>query len=314
MRSEDRLLAKKIKRQLQTYSSTVRPLPGIDSSAALETFVFQIIESLRRIRYVREVAARPISPLRLDPQSELFDPIRAAILEYQRGNLDEAGWLIFLFTHFGKNLKSKYQLLRDVYGRLGKKGRWDWKTTSNDAFGFRQWLDKNAQALKSDHANHRAFGNHRKYQSLNAWKKNGTGAAVESYVAWVKSAGGHQALFTEALALAEDDGRKAFRSLYRRLDAVESFGRTAKFDYLAMIGKVGLAPIEPDSVYFQGATGPIAGAKLLFGGAENAPIPVSKLEQAADALADAIGIGKQAMEDSLCNWQKSPTNPMRFRG
>lgn len=314
MNAEDRQLVKGFRHELQSYGSNVQPLPGISTSPALDTFVFQIIESVRRIRYVKAVAARPISPLRADPKSELFDPIRAAILECRKGNLDEAAWLIFLFTHFGKNLKSRYQLLRDVYGRLGQKGRWDWKTIVNDAFGFRQWLDKNILALKSDNKNHRAFGNHRKYQSLDVWKKNGTGAAVESYVAWVKSAGGHQKLFSNALALADGDGPRAFRNLYRQMDVVASFGRTAKFDYLAMIAKVGISQIEPDSVSFQGATGPIIGARLLFGGAGDSPISVKELEQSANALANVLGISKQAMEDSLCNWQKSPTEPIRFRG
>jgi hypothetical protein len=314
MRAEDRQHAELIKGQLRSYSRSVKPLPGIESPVALDTFVFQIIESIRRVRYVSEVAARPISPLRLDPRCELFDPVRAAIVWHRTGDLDEAGWLIFLFTHFGRNLRSGYRLLRDVYGRFGGQERWDWKTTSNDSFGFRQWLDRQSSTLKSDHTGHRAFGNHRKYQSLNAWKENGTGSAVESYVAWVKGAGGHQELFAQALASVRGDGQKAFRKLYAQMNVVMSFGRTAKFDYLSMVGKTGLAQIEPDSVYFGSATGPVSGAKLLFHGDELARTPVRHLERSADALAEAIGIGKQPMEDSLCNWQKSPTMPIRFRG
>lgn len=314
MRANDRQHAERIKRQLRRYSGSVEPLPGIESSASLDTFVFQIIESIRRVRYVSEVAARPISPLRLNPSSDLFDPIRAAIVLHRAGQFDEAGWLIFLFTHFGKNLKSGYRLLRDVYGRLGVQGNWSWKRTSNDAFGFRQWLDKHSLALKSDQTGHRAFGNHRKYQSLDAWKENGTGSAVESYITLIKRAGGHQEFFAQALTSSNGDGRAAFRRLYKQMDAVKSFGRTAKFDYLSMVGKTSLALIEPDSVYFGAATGPVSGAKLLFHGDESARISVRDLEQSADALADAIEIGKQPMEDSLCNWQKSPTTPVRFRG
>ena len=314
MRTDDRRHAEHIKRHLRAYSSSVRRLPGVESAAALDTFVFQIIESIRRIRYVSEIAARPIAPSRLDPRSDFFDPIKAAILRHRADEFDEAGWLIFLFTHFGKNSKSGYRLLRDVYGRLGNRKIWDWETTSNDAFGFRQWLDAHRQALRSDDRTHRAFGNHRKYQSLNAWKANGTGSAVESYVTWVKAAGGHQELFMQALANSEGNGPKAFRKLFKQMDAVDSFGRTAKFDYLSMIGKTGLAQIEPDSVHFGAATGPVAGAKLLFHNDELAQASVSQLERSADVLAEVIGIGKQAMEDCLCNWQKSPTSPIRFRG
>jgi hypothetical protein len=314
MRAEDRRHGERIKRELRVFSRSVQRLPGIESPAALETLAFQIIESIRRIRYVSAIRDRPISLLRLDPSTELFDPIRAAILMRRADRFDEACWLVFLFTHFGKNLRSGYRLLRDVYGRLGGRGMWDWERTSNDTFVFRQWLDRHSLALKSDGRAHRGFGNHRKYQSLSAWKKNGTGDAVETYVTWVKSAGGHQSLFAQVLAEWDGDQEKAFRHLYREMDAVKSFGRTAKFDYLSMIGKTGLAPIEPDSVYFQTATGPVTGAKLLFHGDELARTPVSALESSADALAEALKIGKQAMEDSLCNWQKSPTRPVRFRG
>ena len=47
---------------------------------------------------------------------------------------------------------------------------------------------------------------------------------------------------------AKGDPRKAFDILYHSMGAVASFGRTARFDYLTMIGKLGLAPIEPGSL------------------------------------------------------------------
>jgi hypothetical protein len=298
---------------LQQYSTDVMALRGIESVSALNTFVFQITESVRRIRYVSQIASRPISPLRSDPSSDLFDPVRAAILQNRANDFDEACWLIFLFTHFGKNLRSGYRLLRDVYGRLGQKGHWDWASTSNDVFAFRHWLDRNIASLKSSPAVHRAFGNHRKYQSLDAWKTNGTGAAVESYIAWVRNAGGHRELFARATDEAQGNPERAFQSIYRSMNVV-SFGRTAKFDYLCMIGKAQLAPVEPDSVYFDGATGPVAGASLLFYNIEIPPVTIRQLQSDSDNLATAIGINKQAMEDSLCNWQKSPLKPVAFRG
>jgi hypothetical protein len=250
----------------------------------------------------------------MDPRSDLFDPVRAAILRHRSGEAEEAGWLIFLFTHFGRNLTSGYRLIRDVYGRLGNGGNWDWEATSSDLYEFRVWLAKNAAALKSNVATHRAFGNHRKYQSLDAWKTNGTGAAIESYVAWVKQGGSHQELFARIVKSRAGNGALAFGDLYEQMEVVRTFGRTARFDYLCMIGKCGLAPIEPDSVHFQGATGPVTGAKLLFHGSELARVSDSALERSANLLAESLGINKQAMEDSLCNWQKSPTMPERFRG
>ena len=97
-------------------------------------------------------------------------------------------------------------------------------------------------------------------------RASGTGAAVESYVRWVRHHRTHQMLVQEAQEQTGGDPRTTFDYLYRSMDDVVSFGRTAKFDYLTMIGKLQLAPIEPGSTYMQGATGPYQGALLLFGG------------------------------------------------
>jgi len=59
---------------------------------------------------------------------------------------------------------------------------------------------------------------------------------------------------------ANGDPRKAFYDLYRMMEVVASIGITARFDYLTMVGKLGLASIEPGSTYMQGATGPLQGA------------------------------------------------------
>jgi hypothetical protein len=44
--------------------------------------------------------------------------------------------------------------------------------------------------------------------------------------------------------------------LYSGLNAVISFGRTAKFDYLTMLKKTGLLEAEPGHAFLNGATGP----------------------------------------------------------
>ena len=73
--------------------------------------------------------------------------------------------------------------------------------------------------------------------------------------------------------------RATFDYLYGSMDDVVSFGRTAKFDYLTMVGKLQLAPIEPGSTYMQGATGPYQGALLLFGGNARAKLSQSDIEE-----------------------------------
>jgi hypothetical protein len=314
MRNEDLVFATLTNKLLSSFETNVHALPGISNKDTRMAFLFQIIESVRRIRFVGQVSQRPIANSRKDPMSEYFDPTRAAMLYLQDGDLDEACWLVFLFVHFGKNIKSGYKLIADVYGRLGQGKPWTWKRVSDDPLAFRHWLDKNQNNLKSQGNEHRGFGNHRKYQSLDAWKPTGTGEAVQSYVTWVKSAGGHKELFTSAAEKSGTNPEALFAELYREMTAVRSFGRTAKFDYLAMVGKIGLANIRPDSVHFDGATGPVTGAKLLFAGDPNAKGSTGKLQELSDSLANHLKVDKQVIEDSLCNWQKSPTDPIRFRG
>ncbi len=91
-------------------------------------------------------------------------------------------------------------------------------------------------------------------------------------------------------------------------------GRLGRFDFLTMLGKLQLAPIEPGSVYLDKATGPLAGARLLFFGDRDYNITGKALEPRVDALDDILGVGKQVIEDSLCNWQKSPDVYVYFRG
>ena len=314
MRKEDLVFAEETAKRLKAFEVKTHPLPGIDDGDARRTFIFQIVESIRRIRFVHQVSQRPIAESRKNAGSEYFDPVRAAILHKQAGDVDEASWLVFLFVHFGKNAKSGYRLIADVYGKLGQGGDWTWAEVSKNPLAFRHWLDENQESLKTSDGIHRGFGNHRKYQSLDAWKPAGTGEAVQTYAAWVTDAGGHDKLFANALAAGNDDPDDAFAYLYTNMSAVKSFGRTAKFDYLSMIGKLGLAAIRPDSVHYDGATGPVIGARLLFSGKLKSPDSRKELEALSDSLASHLQVDKQVMEDSLCNWQKSPTDPVRFRG
>jgi hypothetical protein len=272
------------------------------------------MESIHRVRYIARIRQRDISDLRADPGSDLFDPIKAAILRARQGQHDEACWLVFLSVHFGKNLRSGWRYARDVYGALGAGGRWDWARTSADPKAFRRWLAANQNTLKNDSTT-RGFGNHRKYQSIDANSPTGTGAAILSYVNWVRPSRSHRELFQEAIRVIGDDRRRLFHELYRSMRSVVSFGRMAKFDYLTMLGKLDLAPIEPGSAYLTGATGPVAGAKLLFAGNEKANgITPKQLDMWLTELESELGVGMQVLEDSLCNWQKSPDRFVPFGG
>jgi hypothetical protein len=271
------------------------------------------MESLHRVRYVAVIRSRPLSDLRADPRSELFDPLKAAIIRQRAGDIEEAFWLIFVFVHFGKNSRGGWRYAREVYGRLGDGQLWNWAKVSADPGQFRMWLSANQVAIARK-TPPGGFGNHRKYESLSGDSDTGTGAAVESYVNWIRPPRTHSQVMDNALRHSAGNPRGAFRQLYEEMDSVVRFGRTARFDYLSMVGKLGLANIEPDSTYVETATGPAKGARLLFAADASAPVANSDLNNWVNTLESTLGVGMQVLEDALCNWQKSPDMFMAFRG
>jgi hypothetical protein len=140
----------------------------------------QMVASLRRFDYSEIIRTRDISPDRADPNSPLFDPERAAVSHMRAGHTDEAFWLVFLVTHFGKHLTHRWQRLRDVYSGLGGQ-TWTWARLSANPAAFRAWLFAHQDQIGG------GFGSHRKRESVRADLVGGTATVVESYVAWVST-------------------------------------------------------------------------------------------------------------------------------
>lgn len=295
-----------IKNGLLDFSQTKRRLTGVTSKAALETLAMQMVASLRRIDYTNALLARPTDPRRTDPNSALFDPERAAIYHANNGNLDEAVWLIFLSVHFGKHAQHNWRRLRDVYSGLGQ-GTWTWDRVNSNIAGFRAWLTANEGNIGG------AFGNHRKYESLSGTSAAGTGAVIASYVDWVGPTHSHVALFAGIVKAAGNDPHAIFDHFYNEMN-VHRFGRLGKFDFLALLGRLGFAPIAPGNAYLADATGPLKGARLLFSGNAKAPLKATDLQNFLWELDEVLKVGMQVMEDSLCNWQKSPEKFIHFKG
>jgi Alpha-glutamyl/putrescinyl thymine pyrophosphorylase clade 3 len=296
---------------LTNFADQLHPLPGIKDPRRRLVLLLQLIDSLRRVEYPRRLVERRQSPRRADPATvEFFDPVRAAAYHRAQGHHDEACWLIFLFVQLGARPAGRWRFIREIYGRLGE-GLWDWSRVSADPKEFGEWIEDHSTELRRSGTG-RGFGNHRKYESLSH-----TARTVESYVSWV-GPDGHQALFTRARAEAARGGgdvrRGTFDLLYHSMNLVWRFGRLAKFDYLSMLGKLDLAPIEPGSTYMRGATGPAAGARLLFCGHVLADWSPAQLEELLCELEAALGVGMQALEDAVCNWQKRPDTFTSFRG
>lgn len=310
MRPRDRQLGERIRAQLIEFDRATARLPGVAEAASRDAFCEQLLESIHRLDFVQAIRQRRISDRRADPADELFDPLRAAILQQRRGQAEEAFWLVFLFVHFGKNRHGGWRYAREIYGRLGDGRIWDWASTSHDPAAFRRWLHEHQEQIARREPPG-GFGNHRKYEKLDADSDDGTGAVVETYVEWVSGAGSHALLIANALTQADGDPEKAFDVLYHSMKTVRRFGRLARFDYLTMVAKIGLAQISPGSPYLEDAnSGPVRGAKLIFGSQESPVI----LDGRVTELGQRLGVPMQVMEDALCNWQKSPQVFVPFRG
>ena len=274
--------------------------------ASRECLVGQIIDSQRRRRYVTDyLASADISASSLDPSSRAFDPLRGALLSVRAGDVDEACWLVFLSVHFGHHRVFGWALPAAFYGRLGTSPHWSWGEVCRDPDAVGRWLDSNQARMRG--AGHR-FGNHRKYESLSS---NGTGCAVATYVRTVEDA-------KSATSRPEDVGSAStdpFDDAFRALDSVYRFGRTARFDYLTMLEKTRIFPqLVPQRAYLAGATGPLRAARLLIDGAGSPRSTTASLELSTQQVRNHLAVPNDVLEDALCNWQKSPTAFLPFRG
>ncbi|HET7550624.1 MAG TPA: hypothetical protein VFK04_04995 [Gemmatimonadaceae bacterium] len=308
MKERDRLRAERLDAALTAYEAQKRSLPGIADLTTRDVLLAQLVDSLHRVEYPRRLLERPVSVRRTDPAEDgFFDPVRAAVYHARHGDHDEACWLVFLFVAYGKGKRTGWRLIRDVYGRLRKGGRWDWATVSGNPKAVGEWIIAHDEALWPKGSS-RPFGAHRQHETVKL-----TARSIETYVAWIGAAG-HRTKFEAAAAASDEDPRRTFDVLYRDMESVYRFGRLGKFDYLTMLGKLALAPVEPGSAYMTGATGPVAGARLLFSGDPKADLSALWLDAQLVDLDAYLGVGMQVLEDALCNWQKNPTRFRRFRG
>lgn len=285
-------------------------LPGVSDEDKRGCLSQQIVDSLRRIRYAHFIRDRRLSTQCSVPYSGCFDPLRAAVIQCRAGDYDDAWWLVFLATHFGKHHEDGWALTESVYGALNEQKPWNWNEVIKNRANHLNWLRVHHAELSKFR-----FSNHRKYRTNNPNSDRGTPAVIESYLNWLEEYGSHSELVRGAHRVVGQNPKETFGYIYNSMRPVKQFGRLGRFDFLTMIGKLGIAPVEPDSAYLKdNATGPLAGANLLFAGAKDAATPVKVLEEKLHALEAELGVGFQVLEDALCNWQKSPDKYERFRG
>lgn len=300
-------LRTKLLARLAVFEAASGALPGIAQQNQRNAFVEQIVDSVRRVEFVHRLTEADLSPARASPHSTIFDPIRGAIIHEKADETDEAWWLTFLAIHCGRHLVDGWELCRRIYAGDGPGKEWTWARISENPKALSAWLDAKNTAWLAAGTRPR-FGNHRKYESLAEDSKTGSGQTVRTYVEWVLRWGDHAAMLEDVLAKTGQDEHSAFDQIYDSMSAVNRFGRLARFDFLCMVNKIGLASISPSHPYIDNASGPKSGAKLLMGQQPG------KFNKPMSKLARALKVDMQVMEDALCNWSKSPAGYKAFRG
>lgn len=303
MNEADQAFTLHVANQIAEWENAHGALPGLRDPAARDSFVRQLVESDRRRRYVELLAARARARPGRDEIDSAFNPLVTAARHAQAGNTDEGLWLVFLAVHFGRHRVAGWRYTGAVYGKLGD-GRWDWPAVSTDPTEFRAWLSANRNQVEG--TGRHGFGNHRKRESLG---DDGTGRVVQSYVDWIGPTRSPVTAFEAITADASDDRAIAFDLLYESMGAVYRFGRLGRFDYLTTAGRLGLINSLPGRPYLPSSSGPLKGARLLFGAAHP-----RDLEATTTRFGAAVGISFPVLEDALCNWQKSPTSFRRWTG
>lgn len=303
---KDEQIYRDVKRKLDIYQRDIE-LPGISNAESEYCFIKQFIDSYKRIKYISLLKTRDLNTERKNPNSDIYDPIHASILHLNDGDINESVWNILLYVHFGKNSRSKYGLIKAVYGKLGAHDIWSWNNMNNNLADFQQWLDENIAEIKS----HGNFGNHRKYQSLKIGAKSGTFQTFQSFFNLVNN--DFNSFISTIPIEIRADKNLFFDFLYSHFVNIKGFGRLAVFDFLCMVGKVGILEIEPNGPYL-GNDGPINGTMLLFDSTAKTKDLNDFLKHMGDHAFRDYPFVMQILEDCVCNWQKSPRNYRLFGG
>jgi len=224
-----------------------------------------------------------------------FNPFGEA-LRLAKTDPAEARWLALLATHAGWD---KPDSCGALCGGLWDQPRWTWSAVSRDrGSGIGRWVDGRWRHMSRV----APFGNHRKYCTHRPSAPVSTSDTLRTFVKWA-GAGDRR------WAAGAGNPEAAFDQLYRSLDAVTGFGRTACYDFVRLLGLLELAEVWPGRCYLDRASGPRSGAARMFLGRGPEGVPAPWLEERCRELARGLGVDLQAVEDAVCNWQKRSWHP-----
>ena len=177
LKKEYASIFKELSTNLDKFHREIYSLTIMGNTAMFDCFLLQLIDSIRRIEYFNALRENRPTEKSTDARVVGFNPIRAALYFSNSGQIDEAFWLVFLSTHYGKNLKTGWGSLRAFYSGLGSSSNyWNWDHIKGNFDQFTEWYKEYDESIRLAGA----FGNHRKYQSHRFGARNGTYLIVKS--------------------------------------------------------------------------------------------------------------------------------------
>lgn len=267
-------------------------VPGLRSTTDL--FTIELIRSVGRVYDLRQLTEQAHEGTQTVPEDPAWDAWRAIAAYNQQGDKEEAIWLAILATHFGRREADEdpWRSARLMYSGFGER-LLSWKIVATEPTNIiTQVCKRHAMVCQS-----LRFSNHRKYETSKLGRPSGIDAVLCSYVMGIRARSRrNQATF---FSTPEEGPEVGFERLMNDLEFIRRFGRTAKFDLLALLGNLGVYELRPGRIYLKGATGPLRGAQAMFGRGDRL-----YLEHRANKMAKCLNVPIQAVEDALCNWQK----------
>ncbi|MCB9231507.1 MAG: hypothetical protein H6581_07585 [Bacteroidia bacterium] len=281
------------------WINAIRDLLGAKfSEEMIDSLSHQTIDSIRRVEIFRTYSRRATNGEKLGlPYFHTSNPYTLA----QRLSLstDTRIWFVYLATYFGKSNLSKWRLFNQATFREDN--------TLITVEGILKDREEYFDFLKGRNLFQNAnYSNHRKYTKKSLEGNKGILFSFD--------------FFLKNLALFRAPVNQNFHKVYLNALKVPNFGRMAAFDFTCNLCKCRLYVDEPVSMYQAHSTGPLSALKdMLFYAGVTSPeksLAISLGDELLDWFSanSNIYMLAQVLEDSICNWQKSPIRHIRYFG
>jgi hypothetical protein len=272
---EDKLLA---------FHCNEHPLPVIASPVDLGHIASLIAGAANELTGLTETAANSLTTAVTDPGNSNFDPLATAVWWFYRQEIEEACWLLFLCSYIGKHPKQNWNLLRTIYGGLYGGNVWTWKEVSAKSEAFQGWLLHHQTELGESGS----MGDAHKCVVFDYQKAMVAAKDIGNYISWVRHEGNHEQLLGNALVIGKKEPAAVFHYLYLSMNERVRIRKSIKFNYLCLIGAIGLASVEPGQPYLSDLLFSKKGARWLFGTDKMDKIPTRELNEVVISLAQYL--------------------------